>query len=109
MRMKESFDCLRRQGKFWIAGAVGMGVGVLGGAAYLLFGGEYIVNIPYWAAIVFYTGFAAGNQAVNLGVEVSAAKVLGVVTVGLTYALVAVLVCFVWLGIKNLFFARKQK
>lgn len=92
---------LWQQGKLWLAAGIGMGVGVLGGSAYLLMGGEYIFNIPPWALVIFFTGFAAGHNAFNLGLQEGAAKVVGVITVGLTYALIAALAHLVWRRVKR--------
>lgn len=90
-----------KPGKLWLAAIIGMGVGVLAGSAYLLSGGEYIVNIPRWASVVFFTGFAAGNQAANSGMGEGAAKIVGVAAVGLTYAAIAVLIYLVWHLVKR--------
>ena len=70
-----------------------MGGGVLAGSAYLLSGGQVIRELaPHWAAVVFYTGFVVGEKAMDLGLRLGTAEVVGVATVGLTYAAFAVLV-----------------
>jgi hypothetical protein len=83
----------------WPARA-GFGLGVLGGAAYLLFDGEYLFQVPRWAQVVFYPGFATGFQAYHWGLREAAAKIVGVAAVGLTYALIAAIVRFVWLAVR---------
>jgi len=84
--------------KFWLAAAIGMGVGVVAGSSYLMSGGVIFRELaPHWAAVVFYTGFVAGEKAaMNLGLGVDAAGVVGVAAVGLTYAAVAVLIHLIW-------------
>lgn len=52
--------------------------------------------IPRWAHIVFYPGFFAGSQAYQWGTGVLASKVVGVLAVGLVYALLALLMRFAW-------------
>ncbi len=86
-----------------------MGAGAFGSSAYLFLGGEYIFNIPRWASAIFFTGFAAGNRAVNLGMGENGAKAVGVITVALTYALIAVLAYAIWLAMKRSFYARRTK
>ncbi|HEX7619409.1 MAG TPA: KxYKxGKxW signal peptide domain-containing protein [Verrucomicrobiae bacterium] len=83
---------LWKSGKLWLAAAIGMGVGVAAAAGYLLSGGEHLLFIPQWAKIIFYPGFVAGEKAANLGWGVDGGKVVGVMTVGLCYAGVAVLI-----------------
>lgn len=88
--------------KLWLAAGIGMGVGVLGGSAYLLLGGpEFYVIAPRWAGVIFYTGFAVGEKASVSGLSEGAAKVVGVITVGLTYALIAVLARLAWRLVKR--------
>jgi hypothetical protein len=79
----------------------GFGLGVVSATAYLLLDGEYFMFIPRWAAIVFYPGFLVGNAAYKWGLSQEASKVVGVLAVGLTYAVVAVLVRFAWLAFKH--------
>ena len=75
---------------------------MLAGSAYLLLGGIIVFNIPRWAVIVFYTGFAAGQKSYDLGSRPdTTAMVVGVVTVGLTYAIIAVLVRLAWQIVKR--------
>jgi len=78
----------------------GFSLGVLGGAAYLLFDGEYLFKVPRWANVVFYPGFVTGFQAYDWGLRETAAKIVGVASVGLTYALIAAIVRFVWLAVR---------
>lgn len=80
----------------WLAAAIGAAVGSGGGWAYLLSGGSYL-NVPQWASIVFYPGFVAGNWAyAHWDVGVNTAINIGVVTVGLAYALIAMLANLAW-------------
>ena len=79
----------------------GFGIGVAAASAYLLLGGEYLWNIPRWAAFVFYPGFAAGVQANQWGLRVGPSKVVGVLAVGLAYAALAALGRLVWLALKH--------
>ena len=82
------------------AALLGLSSGVLGGAGYLLLGGEYVFNIPRWASIIFYPGFFAGIWALDhLHVGVLVAQVIGVTAVGLAYALMAVLARWIWLAV----------
>jgi hypothetical protein len=79
------------------AALIGFAIGVLGGAGYLLLGGDYFFNIPRWASIVFYPGFFAGFWTLDhLHVGVLVAQVIGVIAVGLVYALLAALARWVW-------------
>lgn len=88
--------------KVRFAAFMGFGVGVLGGAGYLLLGGEYIFNIPRWASIAFYPGFFAGLWAINhLHVGVLMAQIIGVIAVGLTYALMAAIARWIWLAVSQ--------
>jgi hypothetical protein len=88
--------------KVRFAALMGFGAGVLGGAGYLLLGGEYIFNIPRWASIAFYPGFLAGNQAyelLHLGME--ACAIIGVLAVGLAYGLAVALARWIWLAVSR--------
>ena len=86
--------------KIRFAALIGFIAGVLGGAGYLLLGGEYVFNIPRWASIVFYPGFVAGLWVINhLRVGQFVALVIGVTAVGLAYALLAALACWIWITI----------
>jgi hypothetical protein len=77
----------------WLAASIGMGVGVLAGLAYLMSGGQVIRELaPHWAALIFYPGFVAGEKAADLGWGVDGGKGVGVMSVGLTYAGIAVLI-----------------
>ena len=88
--------------KFWLAAGIGMGVGVVAGSAYLLLGGEQFRELaPRWAAAVFYPGFVAAQKTYVLCQSVAAAKVVGVATVGLTYAAIAVLIHLTWHFVKR--------
>ena len=90
--------------KIWLPALPGFVVGVLGGASYLLLGGEYLFNIPLWASIAFYPGFVVGNRAYAfLHLGVAACKVIGVLAVGLAYALTSMLAHCVWISV-----ARRQ-
>ena len=81
---------------------IGFGAGGLGGAGFLLSGGNYFLNIPRWASIVFYPGFFAGFWAAeHLHVGVLVAQVIGVIAVGLAYALMAALACWIWLAVSR--------
>ena len=89
-------------GKIVLAALIGFAVGILSGAGYLLLGGEYIFNIPRWASIVFYPGFFAGFWTYDhCHVSVLVAQVIGVIAVGLAYALMAALARWIWLAISQ--------
>ena len=93
---------VRKSGKYWLAATIGFGIGILVGSTYLLAGGEYVFNVPRWASLLFFTGFTVGNKAYyELGMPELAAKMIGVAAVGLTYALIAVLVCLPWIVRRN--------
>ena len=79
----------------------GFGVGVVSATAYLLLDGQYLWGVPRWADIVFYPGFLAGFQVYKWGLSVAAAKAVGVLTVGLAYALILLLLRFVWGAARN--------
>jgi hypothetical protein len=79
----------------------GFGLGVVSASAYLLLGGEYFLFIPRWAYIVFYPGFFVGNAVYDWGLRQEASKVVGVLTVGLAYATLAVLARFAWFALKH--------
>ena len=81
--------------------SAGFGVGVVSATTYLLQGGDYFLFIPRWAEIVFYPGFRAGTAAYDLGLRQGAAKVVGVLAVGLAYAALAALAWFVWSALKH--------
>ena len=88
---------LREKGKrLWLAALVGFGLGVVAGSAYLLLGGEYIFDVPRWAVISFYPGFVAGFKVYDLVHLEWLAKVVGVITVGASYAILSLLVSWVW-------------
>ena len=88
--------------KLWLAAGIGMGVGVVAGSAYLLLGGEQFRELaPRWAAAVFYPGFVAAQKTYVSCQNVATAKVVGVATVGLTYAAIAVLIYLVWHLVKR--------
>lgn len=81
---------------------IGFVAGVLGGAAYLLLAGEYLFNIPLWSRVVFYPGFFAGEQAYSSWhLRAEASKVVGVLAVGLAYALIAALSRWIWITVKR--------
>jgi len=79
----------------------GFVVGVTSGSAYLLLGGEYIASIPRWAEIIFYPGFFAGFRTFYMFHSEGPAKVIGVLAVGLTYALISVFACLGWRLLKR--------
>jgi hypothetical protein len=79
----------------------GFGLGVIAASAYLLLDGEYLWNVPRWANVVFYPGFLAGFQAYQWGVSVPASKVVGVLAVGLAYAVLTALARFAWFALKH--------
>lgn len=87
-------------GAVWWASA-GFGLGVSAGAAYLVLGGEYIWNIPRWANVVFYPGFQAGFQVNHWGLSNEASKVVGVLVVGLAYAVLAALLGLLWFALNH--------
>ena len=88
--------------KIWLAALLGFGAGVLGGAAYLLLDGEYLFNIPLWSRVLFYPGFFAGEQAYSSWhLSAEASKVIGVLAVGLAYALIAALARWIWITVKR--------
>ena len=88
--------------RIWLAALIGFVAGVLGGAGYLLLGGDYFYNIPHWASIVFYPGFFAGFWTYDhLHVGVLVAQVIGVIAVGLAYALMAALARWIWLAVSR--------
>lgn len=72
------------------AGAVGFVLGAGCSGAYLALGGSYSWIIPLWARVAFFPGIAAGHAAYDRGVDLETAKLVGVLAVGATYALVAV-------------------
>jgi hypothetical protein len=78
----------------------GFGLGVVAASAYLLLGGEYLVFIPRWAEIVFYPGFLAGFQVYEWGLSQEASKVVGVLALGLAYAVAVVVVRLAWFAVK---------
>ena len=88
-----------RQTSCWTL--AGFGVGVVSATAYLLLGGEYFLFIPRWAFIVFYPGFFVGDASYKWGLGQEAAKVVGVLAVGLAYAALATLTRFLWFGLKH--------
>jgi hypothetical protein len=79
-----------------------MGGGLLAGSAYLLLGGDTWLQVPRWASRQFYTGFFAGNWTYyHWHISMEKATVVGVITVGLTYALIALLVRLAWLHVRR--------
>jgi hypothetical protein len=89
-------------GKIALAALLAFGAGGLGGTAYLRLGGEYLINIPPWASIVFYPGFFAGFWAFDhWHVGVGFAQAIGVLAVGLAYALIAALARWIWITVKR--------
>ena len=81
-----------RAKKWRNAALTGFAAGVTGASAYLLSGGVYFLFVPRWAQIVFYPGFFMGFWAYeHLQAGEFCAKVVGVLSVGLAYAVAAVL------------------
>jgi len=79
----------------------GFGGSVAAASAYLLLGGEYFVFIPRWAFIGFYPGLLAGFKAYDWGLGEAASKVVGVLAVGLAYAVMVVFVRLAWFTVKH--------
>ena len=79
----------------------GFGLGVVAASAYLLLGGEYFVFTPRWAFMGFYPGFLAGFKAYDWGLSEQSSKVVGVLALGLAYAVVIVFVRLAWFAIKH--------
>jgi len=77
------------------------GVGIVAGSAYLLLGGDYFMDIPGWASIVFLPGFVAGYTVNGWGWSLQSCKVVGVLALGLTYAALAALARFAWSALKH--------
>jgi hypothetical protein len=93
----KSDSCARRPKNLWLAAFVGMDLGVLGGAAYLFLGGAVVFGIPLWAELVFYPGFWVGFWAYDhWHLKEGAAALTGLITVGLAYAAIAVLIRLAW-------------
>lgn len=84
-----------------LAARCGFVVGVAGGSAYLLLGGEYVAIVPRWAEIIFYPGFFAGFKTFYMFHSEGLAKVIGVLAVGLTYALISVFAHLGWRLLKR--------
>ena len=82
------------------AALTGFSLGVLGATTYLLCDGDYFLNVPRWATFVFYPGFVAGFHAYGWGLRELAAQLVGVAAVGLTYAVIAVVLDFAWLALR---------
>lgn len=80
-----------RGGNIWAPAGTGFGLGVSAATSYLLLGGRYFWNIPLAAKIAFYPGFVVGEQVYSWSNNAGLAKVAGVIAVGLTYAVVAML------------------
>lgn len=77
-----------------LASSAGFSLGCVAATAYLLLDGPVIYGIPRWAEIVFYPGFVAGFRVNEWGLSVGASQVVGVFTVGLNYAALALLGLF---------------
>lgn len=71
-------------------------LGALASTLYLLAGGEEGYGfdaVPRWAFIVFFPGFLAGNAFYEyVTSDLTLAKVIGVIAVGISYAVFAVLI-----------------
>ncbi len=79
----------------------GFGVGVGSATAYLWLGGDTFWNVPRWATIVFYPGFTAGDQAYRWGLRKVGLVVVGVLAVGLAYAVLAALARCAWFAFQR--------
>ena len=98
--MKTASEKTASSRKIRSAALMGFAAGVVGGAGYLFLGGEYVFNVPRWASIVFYPGFFAGLLTINhWHVGQLVALVIGVLAVGLAYALLAALARGIWLAV----------
>lgn len=96
-QIAKSDSSSRRPKQLWLAAFIGMDIGVLGGAAYLLYGGEVIWNIPSWAMIAFYPGLWVGSSVWDhWRVYEGTAAFIGLITVGLAYGVIAVLIRLAW-------------
>jgi hypothetical protein len=69
---------------------IGFGLGEVASATYLLCGGDYSWFAPRWASVLFFPGFVAGYQVYEgTKYSLSTAEVIGCLTVGVSYALLA--------------------
>ena len=80
---------------------IGFGIGVGSATAYLLLGAEYLLDIPLWASVVFFPGFLVGFKVNAWGLDSEVSKFVGVLSVGLAYAALAILARFAWLALKH--------
>lgn len=88
--------------KIWFAASLGFAVGVVSGTAYLLLGGIYFFNVPRWAAVLFYPGFVTGYWVYDhWNLREHTSKIVGVLAVGLTYALLGALLRWVAMRLRQ--------
>jgi hypothetical protein len=80
---------------------VGFGIGVGSATAYILMGGEYLLDIPRWASVVFFPGFLVGFKVNAWGLDKDVSRFVGVLAVGLAYAALAILARFPWIALKH--------
>jgi hypothetical protein len=73
--------------EYLMAGLYGLCLGAASSTAYLLLGGSDFWNVPIWAKILFFPGFVGGYQCYQWGLSENAARLVGVIIVGLSYAL----------------------
>jgi hypothetical protein len=73
--------------EYLMAGLYGFWPGAASSTAYLLLGGSDFWNVPIWAKIVFFPGFVGGYQCYRWGLSENAARFVGVIIIGLSYAL----------------------
>jgi len=80
---------------------IGFGIGAGSATAYLLLDGEYLWGIPDWASVVFFPVFLAGFKFNELGLSLEASKAVGVLVVGVAYAVLAALTRSAWFALKH--------
>jgi hypothetical protein len=73
--------------EYLMAGLYGLCLGAASSTAYLLLGGSDFWNVPIWAKILFFPGFVSGYQCYRWGLSENGARLVGVIIVGLSYAL----------------------
>jgi hypothetical protein len=80
----------------------GFAAGSGGAATYLLLGGAYYDTIPLWARILFYPGFLAGYWTFERSnFAETRAKLVGVIVVGIVYALLGIMVRWTWMRLRH--------
>ena len=79
--------------RWWLTPLAGFGAGVLAPTIYLICGGSdgsWFAGVPLWAYVPFYPGFVAGyHYYYHFQTSEAIARVVGCITVGLTYGLIA--------------------